>query len=179
MKTYLTYGAAMAIAGVLLNLVLYFAGFHSDASKLGTAQLIGGLAGIGIAIACIVLGTRARRAEVLATNEDFGYGRALGAGVMITLFSALCGMVTSYLYMNVINPDFTEVMIQNQVQKMEASGVGGDKIEQMETVTRKMMNPAIMTAMGFIGAMFSGTLISLISAAFLKRQASDGPPLIP
>ncbi|MEO6569221.1 MAG: DUF4199 domain-containing protein [Opitutaceae bacterium] len=178
MKTYLTYGAAMAIAGVLLNLGLYFAGYHTDANKLGMAQVIGALAGNAIAITCIVLGMRARRAEVLATNEAFGYGRALGAGIMITLFAALCGMLTGYLYMHVINPGMTDVMIQNQVQKMEASGASADAIEKMENITRKMMNPAVMTAMGFVFAMFGGTVISLIAAAFVKRESSDAPPAI-
>jgi Protein of unknown function (DUF4199) len=178
MKTYLTYGFAMAIAGVLLNLVLYFAGFHSDASKFGTAQLIGGLVGLGIGITGIVLGIQARRAEVMAANEDFGYGRALGAGVMIALFSALFGMLTGYLYMQVINPGMTDLMVQHQVSKMEAAGLSADKVEQMETITRKMMSPAIMAAMSFLMAMFGGTVISLISAAFLKRSASDVPPLV-
>lgn len=179
MKTYLTYGVVMAIAGVLLNLVLYFAGYHSDASKLGVAQLIGGLGGIAISITCIVLGMRARRAEVLATNEDFGYGRALGAGVMITLFAALCGMLTGYLYMHVINPGMIDVMVQGQIQKMEATGASADTIEKMEDITRKMMNPAVMTAMGFVSAMFGGTVISLITAAFVKRKLSDAPPVMP
>jgi len=39
MKTYLTYGFAMAIAGALLSLVLYFLGYHSDPAKFATAQI--------------------------------------------------------------------------------------------------------------------------------------------
>ena len=175
MKTYLTYGFAMALASILLNLVLYFAGFHSDASKLGTGQLLGMCGGAGIAIVCIVLGTKAHRAEVLANQEEFSYGRALGTGVMITLFAALFGIVTGHLYMNVINPGMKDIILQSQVAKMEAKGMPADKLEQMEAFTRKMMTPALMAAIGFVSAMFSGTVISLISAAFLKRSVSDLP----
>src|ERR1019366_4642334 len=97
MKTHLTYGSAMAGAGFVLVLVLYILGFHSDAAKISPAQWIQGVLGFGIGIACIVLGTKARRANVPA-EDDFGYGSALGAGVMITLFAALLGLVTNFVY---------------------------------------------------------------------------------
>lgn len=177
MKTYLTYGFASALATMLFSLVLYFAGLHSDISKLGTAQLVGTLGIIAIAILCIVLGTQAKRATV-PPGEDFGYGRALGAGIMITLFAALFGIVTTYLYMQVINPEMKELIIQSQTQKFEAKGMNADAIEKMETITRKFMTPPIMAAVGFIQAMLGGTVISLITAAFLKRSANDGPPLV-
>ena len=41
-----------------------------------------------------------------------------------------------------------------------------------------MMSPAIMSVMGFLGSMFWGTLISLITAAFLKRSPNDEPPMV-
>src|SRR5436190_548993 len=105
MKTYLTYGSAMAGGGFLLVIVLYVLGFHSDPAKLRTAQWIQGCVGLGIGITCTVLGTKARRAQVPLT-EDFGYGSALGTGVMIALFAALIGLVTTFLYGGVINPHF-------------------------------------------------------------------------
>src|SRR5436190_20832879 len=97
MKNYLIYGFAMAVAGAVLAVVCYLLGLHSDPAKIGTAQTLGIVGGCAIGITCIVLGTKARRAEVPVT-EDFSYGRALGAGVMIPLFAALFGIVTNYLY---------------------------------------------------------------------------------
>lgn len=177
MKTYLVYGFAMALASALLTLSLYLLGFHSDPTKFGPAQGIAAIAGIVIAVVCIVLGTKARRAEVPAT-ENFGYGSALGAGVMITLFSALFGIVTTYLYFQVINPGFNELMMQVQVEKMEAKGMSGQQLEQAEAIMRKMMSPAMQCVWAFIGSVFFGTIISLITAAFLKRRANDQPPIV-
>jgi hypothetical protein len=178
MKNYLAYGFVIALAGALLNLVLYFAGYHSDLEKLGIAQAIGSVWGMVVAITCIVLGIRARRAEVLAANEDFSYGSALGAGVMVAVFAGLFGMATTYLYMDVINPGMKDLLVQNQVQKLEAAGMSADMVAQMETTTRKMMAPPLMAALGFLGAVMSGTIISLIAAAFLKRKISDTPPMV-
>lgn len=178
MKTYLVYGFAMALASALLTLALYFLGFHSDPTKFGPAQAIAGVVGVLIAVICIVLGTKARRAELPAT-EDFGYGSALGAGVMITLFSALFGIATTYLYFQVINPGFNDLMMQVQVEKLEAKGMSGQQLEQAENIMRKMMSPMMQSVWAFIGSVFFGTIISLITAAFLKRRASDQqPPLV-
>lgn len=172
MKTYLKFGSAMAGGGFLLVLVLYILGFHSDPAKLGTSQWIQGCVGLGIGIACIVMGTKARRAEVPPENE-FGYGSALGTGVMITLFAALFGIVTNLVYMNFINPGMSDVIMQAQVAKWEAAGMSSARIEQAEGMMRKMMSPPIQAAFGFLAGMFFGTLISLVSAAFLKRPASE------
>ncbi len=179
MKTYLTYGFAMAFGGAVLLFALFFLGFHDNAAKLDTAQWIQGILGLAISITCIVLGIRARRAEVPA-DQAFGYGSALGAGVMTTLFAALIGIVTTYLYSAVINPNFTDVMLQAQAVKLEEKGVPTDKIEQIQKATAVMMKPAAMAAMGFLSGMFFGTLVSLVAAAFLKRPAledsAEAPP---
>jgi len=177
MKTYLTYGFIMALAGALLTLALFFLGFHSDAAKLSTAQWIGSVGGLIIGVVTIALGTKARRAEVPAA-EAFGYGRALGAGVMIALFAALFGIVTNYVYMQLINPGLADIIVQAQIDKMEAKGLSGAQLEQAEKMTRMMTGPVISSCFGFIGGIFFGTLISLVTAAFLKRPVTTEPPVV-
>ncbi len=172
MKTYLTYGAAMAGGGFVLVLILFIFGFHSDAAKVSTAQWIQMVLGLAIGVTCIVLGTKARRATV-PPEEAFGYGSALGAGVMITLFGALIGLVTNFVYMHFINPGMTDLIMQAQIAKWEAAGMSSARIDQAEGMMRKMMNPAIQAAFGFFGGLFFGTLISLVTAAFLKRPGQD------
>lgn len=179
MKTYLTYGFAMAIAGALLTLVLYFLGFHSDPAKVQMGQWISLPAFVAITVICLVLGTKARRAEIPPT-EEFGYGRALGSGVLIVLFAALFGIVTNALYFSLINPGFADVMVQAQTDKLVAKGVGSTQIEQMEKGMRFMMKPPILAVFGFLQGMFWGTLIALITSAFLKRPAAAPaqPPVV-
>ena len=172
MKTYLSYGLYMSLGNALLVFALYFLGFHSEASKLGTAQNIQMVAGLAIGITFIVLGTKERRAAVPAT-ENFGYGSALGAGVMIGLFAAIIGTVFTYLYAAVINPNFVEVMMQAQTEKLELQGLSSDKIDQINSMTRGMMKPPIQAAFGFIFGVLFSTLISLVTAAFLKRASTE------
>lgn len=175
MKTYFTYGSAMAGGGFLLSLALYILGYHSDPAKLSVANWVQGCGGLGISIACIVLGIKARRAQVPVT-EEFGYGSALGAGVMVSIFAALVGLVTTYLYMGVINPELSSIIIQAQADQLEAQGMSADKIEQIQKVSAPFMKLPMQMVFGFLGGILFGTLISLISAAFLKRSVTDQLP---
>ena len=174
MKNYLIYGFAMAMAGALLTLIMFFAGFHSDAEKMqsGLAQAIGYVGPTAIAFTVIVLGTRARREEVPET-EPFGYAQALGAGVMIGLFAALFNVVFSYLYFAVINPNFSDVAHQAQVAAMEAKGLTAAQIEGADAIMQRMMSPAILTAFGALFGFIWAVLVSLVTAAFLKRKTND------
>lgn len=177
MKTYLTYGFAMALAGGLITLALYFLGYHTDPQKAASAQWVALPFYLAATIILLVLGIKARRAE-LPLSEPFGYGRALGAGVMIILFSALFGIVFTYLYFQFINPGFPDVMVQVQAEKMEAKNLGATQIEQMERFTRMMMKPPVMAIFGFFQSMLVGTIIALITATFLRRPASSEPPIV-
>lgn len=177
MKTYLTYGFAMALASGLLTLGLFFLGYHSDPAKLQSANWIGLPLFIAITAVVLVLGTKAKQAEV-PPSEPFGYGRSLGAGVMIMLFASLFGMLINFAYFKFINPDFVDVMVQAQSDKLEATGASADKIEQMEKGMRMFMKPPMMAAFGFLQAMVAGTVIALITSAFVRRPASNEPPAL-
>lgn len=57
-----------------------------------------------------------------------------------------------------------------------------DRIEQIQKMSATMMKPAVLAVFGFISGMFSGTVISLITAAYLRRSATedalDAPPAL-
>lgn len=175
MKTYLLYGAASAIAGFLLTLVFYLLGFHDTAAKAQSVNWLANLLLIAINVVVLVMGIKARRAQV-PPHEDFGYGRALGAGVLITLFAALFGIVSSVLYFGVINPDFSRVMADGQIAQMEGKGMPAAQLEAAEKGIRFMMRTPVFAAFGFIASLFFGTVLSLIIAAFTKRAATTPVP---
>jgi hypothetical protein len=176
MKTYLKYGGIMAGVVFVIVLALFALGFHSEVSKLSAARWIQGGLGLVVSIVCIVLATKERRAATPA-EEPFGYGQALGTGVMTTLIAALIGIATTWLYVSVINPAMTDIAMQAQVAQWEAAGMSASRIEQAEAMMRKMMHPAIQACFGFVFGMIFGTIISLVTAAFLKRSESELPPV--
>ncbi len=174
MKPYLTFGAFIALGNAVITLVLYLAGFHSDPAKLSTASNIAMVAGLAIGISLLVLGVRAKRAQTPIT-EEFTYGKALGAAVMISLFASLFSSIFQYIYQGFINPAFGDVMIQAQISAMQAKGIPSDTIEKAEGMMRMMLKPAVQTGIGFIFGLIFNVIISLIVAAFLRRKASTEP----
>lgn len=175
MKTYLTYGLAMAGAGAVLALILFFLGLHSDPAKFSVAQSVQTFGGLAIAIACLILGIRARRSS-LPETEAFTYGRALAAGTMIVLFATLFGTVFNLLYTTVIHPDYTEVLVQSQLAAAEQKGMPPEQLDQMESVMRMMSKPAIQAAMGLFFGFLFGFVVSLIVAIFMRRPAVVAAP---
>ena len=92
---------------------------------------------------------------------------------MIALFATLFGAGFNLLYSTMINPGLTEVILEAQTEKFEAAGMSADAAEKATAMVRKMMHPAVQSAIGFVMGLFFGTLVSLVTAAFLKRPATD------
>jgi len=175
MKTTFIYGLSMAIAGTLLTFVLYFLGFHDSPEKISSAQIIALLSGLVITVGGLTLAVKARRAEI-PVEENFGYGSALGAGVLTSLWSSLFGSISSVVYMGMINPGIQDMIIEGEITKLEEKGLSIEQIEQAEGMIRMMTGPAASGIMGFIGGFVIGVIISLIIAAILKRPAQDPIP---
>lgn len=179
MKTSLTYGAAMAIAGAVLTLLLYFAGLHDSAEKMKSAQWAGSIGGIAIGITCLTLAMREKRAQFPADRE-WGYGAALAGGVLTGVFASLFGIVTAYLYFGLINPGFTDVIYAAQVAAMQERGMPAAQIEKAEPMMRAFLSPTAMAAMQFFMGLVWSTALSLIIAIFLRQRpaapANAEPP---
>ncbi len=168
MKTQLVYGFAIALAGLLLQVLLTLAGLYSDPSKLGMAQGIATILGLAISIGGTYFGIRACRSAVPA-DQAYPYGRAFSAGFGITLYTAILGIFTTLLFFNVIDRNVREVMLQAQIDKMTAKGIDAEKAESL---MRTMMSTPVLLITAFFSVLIMGTLISLIVAAFLRREAS-------
>lgn len=180
MKTSLTYGFLIALAGLVLSLLMYFTGFHTDVEKMqsGLAKAIGMVVPLLIGIIGLVLSIRESRAT-RAAEAPWGYGSALGAGVMTALFAALFSAVFSYLYVGIINPNFGDVVYQTQVAAMEAKNVPAEQIERAEPFMRKMMSPVMMTVVGTVMGFIWSVVLSLLIAIFFRQRAAAAPAAEP
>jgi hypothetical protein len=178
MKTTFAYGIGIAIASFVLGLILFFAGFHTDVDKLSTGQTIGSIGGLGISIVGLVLAMKARREE-FTPEEGFGYGRALGTGTLTALWSAIVSAILTMIYATAINPGMQELIIENEIAKLEEQGLPAAQIEAAEGVMNFMTSPAMMGISSMIAGFIFGVIVSLIVAAFLKRAPVDitPPPL--
>ncbi len=173
----------MALIGALSTFGLYFAGFHDAPEKLQVAQWIGSGVGIVAAVVCTALAMRERRAEYPMENE-WGYGSALGVGILTGVVAAVFGAILAYIYFGIVNPQFSDVVYQAQVAKMEQKGMSSAQIDAASGMMRKMMGPVAMTVFQLIGSIVWSVILSLIVAIFFRRRttitpAEVEPPTIP
>ncbi len=177
MKTYLTYGFIMTLASAFLGLGLYFGGFHADPAKFQLGQNIGIVLGIAIGITCLLLGMREKRAAT-PPEKPWGYGSALGTGVMIALFGSILGAIYNYAYFAYINPGFQEIVLEAQIMAMEAKNVPAAQIDAAIPMMEKFMSPGVMTIFGALMGFFWLLVISLILAAFVKNRPAVASPAV-
>jgi Protein of unknown function (DUF4199) len=168
MGTKFTYALIMTIAGAVLNLLLYFTGYQTE--KLATGQHLQWLGFVMMAV-ILWLGIKAVREE--SPGQQLSYGKGVGTGVLISLFSGLMSAVYSYIHFKFVNPEFADYNMQLVRAKWEQAGMGAAQMEQAEGITRAMMGPVSMAIMTPIMAVIIGLVISLILAAMLKRNPPD------
>uniref|UniRef100_UPI00404A3255 DUF4199 domain-containing protein n=1 Tax=Cephaloticoccus sp. TaxID=1985742 RepID=UPI00404A3255 len=169
MKISITYGFFITLASSLLSLGFFFTGYHDEVAKLETAQNIGMGLGVAIAIVCMLMGMKEKR-ELTPADGKWGYGPALGTGVLIGLFGAIFSSIYTYCYFTFINPNMGELIFQMQVLKMEAKGMTDTQIAQAEPMIRKMMSPVLLTVVSTFTIFIMNVVLALITAIFAKNR---------
>lgn len=171
MGTKFTYALILTIVGAVFNLLLYFTGFQTE--KLAVGQHLNWI-GFGIMIVVLVLGIKAVREE--APDKSLTYGKGVGTGVLISLFSGLMSAVYNFIHFKFVNTEFADYQMEMIRAKWEQAGMGAAQMEQAEGFTRAMLGPVAQAIMTPIMAVIAGTIISLVAAAILKRPAQ--PPAL-
>ena len=167
-RVVLVYGfISGAIAGALMLLTLPFM------DKLeGSAGYVVGYTGIVLSGLLIFFGIRSYRENVGGGTMTFGKG--FQVGILIALISSACYAATWQLIYFKLQPDFCDRHFGAEVQRLKDSGasaeVVAEKEQQVETFKKLMANPVTNVAMTFIEPFPVELLISLISAAILRKK---------
>lgn len=177
MKIPLTYGSLLALIGALLTFGLFLAGLHDTPEKLHVVQPITIGVMVVASIVLFALAMRARRAQY-PTNREWNYGPALGTGALTAMWSALFSAVVSYVYFALVNPQFSDVLYQMQVAKLEEKGMSSAQIEQAEKFMRMFMSPVVLTISSLIQSFIIGVIFSLIIAIFFRKPLAPAIPSV-
>ena len=171
-KTVLTFGLISgAVAALLMISTVPF--MHRIGFDKG---LIVGYTGIVVSLLLVPYGIRSYRENVGGGHITFG--RAFAIGILITLISCICYVIAwEIIYFNFL-PDFAEKYTAFMVEKARAAGASQQAIEatvqDMKNMKAMLDNPLINAAMTFIEPFPVGLIITLISAAVLKKKARPG-----
>jgi Protein of unknown function (DUF4199) len=167
MNTTFFYGVILAVSNIVLTLVGFFLGFQTD--KIAEGRWFGWLS-LVVGIAVTWLGVRAVREE--SAGKSLSYGKGVGAGFLINVYSGLIGSIYAFIHFTFINPSYADYTIDLARQK--AGNASDAQLAVMEKWMRFMLSPAMISVIGMIMALIFGILIALVVSAFLKR-APKGP----
>lgn len=158
-QTTLTWGLITGFAGIVYTLILYFMD-----QTLNQAASYAGLIILAIGI---YLGTKAFRDQSL--SGYITYGRALGTGVLISLFSAIISVIFMLILYTVIDTDLVNKILEQSQEKMSERGMPQEQMDQAMEMSKKLFLPMVVV-MGLLFSVFFGFIISLITSAILKKE---------
>jgi hypothetical protein len=167
-KTVLTFGL---ISGLLISVLT--CGSLLLADKIGSRHSMA--LGYTIMVASFLLiyfGIRSYRDNDLAGQISFG--RAFTCGILITLVTTVCYVAMwEVLYFNFM-PHFMDGYFAAQVHKVQSSGLDSAtiaaRVAEIQRSQQLYQNPFVNIAYTFIEPFPAGLIITLISAAILRRK---------
>jgi hypothetical protein len=165
-KANLTNGVILGFIGVVLTLILYFFDLITNKS-LGYVTLL---------IEAVILYFMIKSFRDNYLNGYISYGKSVGAGVVIFLYSTIISIIFSYILYKYIDPGLINKMLAISEEAMaKKGGMTQEQIDVAMNMTKKMMKPEIIVITGLFANMFMGTIISLIVSIFTRKE---GNPLV-
>ena len=176
-KTVLTFGL---ISGVIISVLM--GGSLLIANKIGPGHSM--VLGYTIMVASFLLiyfGVRSYRDNTL--DGQISFARAFACGILITLITTVCYVATwEVLYFNFM-PHFMDTYFAAQIHQIQSSGLDpnttAQKVAAIQHAQQLYQNPLINIAYTTIEPLPVGLLITLISAALLRRKPPAEPTPAP
>ena len=173
-KIVLTFGL---IAGLIMSVLMDASVLLAD--KIGSSHnsLLLGYTILVASFLLIYFGIRSYRDNNLAGQISFG--RAFACGLLITLITTVCYVVTwEIVYFNFI-PHFMDSYWAAQIHKIQARGLDpattAAKIAEIQHTQQLYQNPFVNMAYTAMEPLPVGLIITLVSAAMLRRRAPVKP----
>jgi hypothetical protein len=168
-KSVLTFGL---ISGLIMSVLMGGALLLAD--KIGSGHSM--VLGYTIMVASFLLiyfGIRAYRDNNLA--GEISFGRAFACGILIALISSVCYVVMwEVIYFNFM-PHFMDSYFAAQIDKVQSAGLDpattAAQVAAIQHSQQLYQNPFVNMAYTLMEPLPVGLLITLISAALLRRRA--------
>lgn len=107
-------------------------------------------------------------------DNDMGgymsYGQVVGAGVVISAFTALLYDFYFWIYLSFLNPEAIDQIKELAYNSAISMGQSEEQAIQGLEMMSFMYTPSGMVIMGLLNTIILGLIISLITGIFLKRN---------
>ncbi|HEV7839630.1 MAG TPA: DUF4199 domain-containing protein [Gemmatimonadaceae bacterium] len=170
-RVVLTFGL---IAGAILSIMMLVTVPFMDRIGFDKGAIIGYTTMV-LAFLMTFFGIRSYRENVAGGTISFG--RAFGLGLMITVVATVCYVITWEVIYYKIMPDFGDKYTAYAVEQTRKSGATQAQIDakqkEMMAFKESYRNPVINASYTFLEPLPVGLLLTLISAALLRRKTAE------
>ena len=105
------------------------------------------------------------------SNGAISFGKALGIGMLITLFAALGFAIIDFIYTTYIDPEFVGQFIDHQIEVAEKALSGQELIDKKAEIEGyRNWSSTDMALLMFATVILIGFIISLISSLVLNKK---------
>jgi Protein of unknown function (DUF4199) len=169
-KAGLTFGL---ISGLIMSVLMGGSLLLADKIGSGHNSMVLGYTMMVASFLLIYFGIRSYRDNTLAGQISFG--RAFACGILITLISSVCYVVMwEILYFNFM-PHFMDGYFAAQIHKLQSAGLDSAttaaRVAAIQHSQQLYQNPLVNMAYTLMEPLPVGLLITLLSAALLRRKA--------
>lgn len=162
-KFALNYGIVLGVLTIIFAVMLYLAGLQYEQS-IGLF-----LVNLSIMTGVIIFGIYKFRE---ANENTLNISEAIKVGIGIALVGTILGILYQMIFINFIEPDFINNMLEAQKMEMISKNpnMSQEEIDTAVTMMKKFSGPYLSAAIGLIGGLFLGLIISVIGGLILKKQ---------
>jgi hypothetical protein len=176
-KNVLTFGL---IAGLIISVLSGSSMLIADKIGFGHGKVAGMVIGYTIMVASFLLiyfGIRSYRDNTL--QGQISFGRAFACGILIALITTVCYVAMwEILYFNFM-PHSMDRYFAQQIQRVQSSGLDpattAARVAAIQHTQQLYQTPLVNIAYTFMEPLPVGLLITLISAAILRRKTPPVP----
>lgn len=162
LKQVANYGLVTGLILVAYSLLTYIIG-QSLNKTLGYLSLV-------ILAICLYLFSKQYRDKV---NEGvLTYGQGFTVGLLTGVFAGVLTAFFSVILLTYIDPGLVDKQLELMEQQFLAKGMSEDQVEAAINMSKKWMTPIFLFIGGILSMAFWSALISLITAAVLKKTPS-------
>jgi hypothetical protein len=169
-KTVLTFGL---IGGAIIAAMMFATLPFVDKIGFDKGAIVGYTTMV-LAFMLVFFGIRSYRENVGQGHITFG--RAFAVGILITLITCVCYVVAWEILYFKFMPDFFDKYASYVIEKARASGASQQvidtQLQQMKSFKAMYDNPFINAAITFTEPFPVGLIVTLISAAILRKKTS-------
>jgi len=160
------------ISGVISSALMFLTLplMHTGAINFSNGYILG-YTSIVLSLLLVVFGIRAYREN---NGGTITFGRAFSVGILITLISCVFYVASWEVIYFKFMPDFADKYAAHAIADMREKGatttaIAAKKVE-MEKMKAMLDNPLLNAAMTFIEPFPVGLIMTLVSAAVLRRK---------